>query len=218
MAHQQYMCVRSDQEPEAQISGHALMATCPPLSHISTKPDEPYPHKTWDIPNPDLLKLLDLSKNLPLDGELTPIMALSFIRSDERYIQLTMDDFQLLIDNLKEKSRCYGSVLGILVIRQRVSTADFYLTDLVLFSKSSRLEMLLAVSSLPSLRVTSISYEVSQLEKTTEQKRSRVSWHAFVPRLYPFLMNHFSRINLIMRWPQALCNEHTKAQAKFLFN
>ncbi|MCJ1481653.1 hypothetical protein MMC06_001812 [Schaereria dolodes] len=100
------------------------MATCPPLSHISTKPDEPYPHKTWDIPNPDLLKLLDLSKNLPLDGELTPIMALSFIRSDERYIQLTMDDFQLLIDNLKEKSRCYGfgAVLEEFEVRDALSS------------------------------------------------------------------------------------------------
>ena len=112
MAHTQFMCVRSTQglEPEPQISGHALMATCPPYSHIVEKPDVPFPYKSYDIPNSDLLKLLDLSQSLPLNGEITPVQALKLIRSHERYGELTPVDFGALIDELKGKPRCYGYV------------------------------------------------------------------------------------------------------------
>ena len=106
------MCVRSYQEPTPELSGHALMATCPPRNHIIGTPDVPFPHRTWDIPNPDLMKLLDLSQNLPLDhdGEITPIMALKIIRSNDRFGELVMADFEVLKEDLKGKSRCYGCV------------------------------------------------------------------------------------------------------------
>ena len=108
MDHMQFLCVRSHQEPEAEISGHALMATCPPESHITNHPDVPYPHKTWDVPQVDLMKLLDLSERLPLEGEITPIMALKMIRLHERYLELTLGDFEILKEDLKAKVRCYG--------------------------------------------------------------------------------------------------------------
>ncbi len=108
MDHIQFLCVRSQREPEAEITGHALMAICPPESHIINHPDVPYPHKTWDVPQVDLLKLLDLSARLPLDGEITPIMALKIIRNNERYAELTIRDFEILKDDLKAKIRCYG--------------------------------------------------------------------------------------------------------------
>ena len=84
------------------------MATCPPPSHISNNPEDPYPHKMADIPNSDLMKLLTLSQSLPLDGEFTPIMALNYIRAHDRYGELTFQDFERLISDLQDKSRCYG--------------------------------------------------------------------------------------------------------------
>ena len=102
------MCVRSQQEPTTAINGHALMASCPPRSHIVNNPEVEYPHKTWDISDPELMKLFDLSQNLPLDGEITPIIALQMVRNHERYGELTLQDFDFLKENLREKSRCYG--------------------------------------------------------------------------------------------------------------
>ena len=102
------MCVRSQQEPTTAINGHALMASCPPRSHILNNPEVEYPHKTWDIPDPELMKLFDLSQNLPLDGEITPIIALQMVRSHERYGELSLRDFEFLKENLRGKSRCYG--------------------------------------------------------------------------------------------------------------
>ncbi|MCJ1237912.1 hypothetical protein MMC14_005899 [Varicellaria rhodocarpa] len=61
-----------------------------------------------DIPNGDLMKLLTLSQSLPLDGEFTPVMALTYIRSHDRYGELTFQDFERLITDLQDKSRCYG--------------------------------------------------------------------------------------------------------------
>lgn len=110
MDHMQFLCVRSHQEAQEEISGHALMATCPPHEHIVNHPDVPYPHKTWDVPNPDLMKLLELSERLPLDGEITPVMALKIIRMHERFCALTAEDFEVLKDDLKAKIRCYGYV------------------------------------------------------------------------------------------------------------
>ena len=111
MEHQHYMAVRGQHGPATEISGHVLNATCPPRAHIMNTPEIPYPHQTWDIPNQDLVRLLDLSQNLPLrvdDGELAPIQALKMIRSHERFMELTMSDFAMLRDDLKGKSRCYG--------------------------------------------------------------------------------------------------------------
>ena len=61
-----------------------------------------------DIPNSDLMSLLTLSQSLPLDGEFTPVMAWSYIRSHDRYNELTVADFEKLIEALTDKSRCYG--------------------------------------------------------------------------------------------------------------
>ncbi|MCJ1337563.1 hypothetical protein MMC09_002845 [Bachmanniomyces sp. S44760] len=144
MPHAQYMCVRSHQSTSSsptvsgppsslaeeylpQPNGHSLMATCPPFSHITTDPDTPYPHKMPDIPNADLMKLLQLSQSLPLDvgsGEITPIMALGIIRAHERYGELTRADFGVLMEGLGAKSRCYGfgAVLEEFEIRDALSS------------------------------------------------------------------------------------------------
>lgn len=108
MAHAQFMCVRSIQEPEPSPSGHALMASCPSWSHITTNPDEPYSQQMMSIPNSDLMRLFTLSQNLPLDGEITPVMALNMIRSHPRYREMTLENFEAVTADLASKSRCYG--------------------------------------------------------------------------------------------------------------
>jgi len=108
MDHMQFLMVRSTDSEEAEISGHALMATCPPQSHINDHPEEKYPHKMPDIGPADLVRLLDLSNRLPLDGEITPIMAWASIRQHPRAQELTPKDFATMKEELKGKIRCYG--------------------------------------------------------------------------------------------------------------
>lgn len=125
----QYLMVRSH-NPEGQpfhhpmenkddaefehMSGHALMATGPPYSHVLNKPAEKYPHQMpQDLDNSTLAKLLQLSSRLPLDreGEITPIMAWSMILGHERLAELTTGDLERMKKNLSTKVRCYGSVV-----------------------------------------------------------------------------------------------------------
>ncbi|KAF1969021.1 hypothetical protein BU23DRAFT_582950 [Bimuria novae-zelandiae CBS 107.79] len=107
MDHMQYLMVRA-QDAEELISGHALMATAPPDSHIATKPEETYPHQMPDIAMPDLMKLLDLSNRLPLDGEITPIMAWVMVLRDPRLAELSEEDIEGIKLELLAKVRCYG--------------------------------------------------------------------------------------------------------------
>ena len=131
MDHMQYLLVRSH-NPEQQtihhpmenpedpdqehMSGHALMATAPPHSHIMTHPDEPYPCK---IPGQDeglgkegLARLLDLSNRLPFDhySEITPVMAWTAVVRHPRLSEITNDDFENMRAELGTKIRCYGFV------------------------------------------------------------------------------------------------------------
>lgn len=107
MDHMQYLMVRAHDADE-QISGHALMASAPPESHIANHPDESYPHQMPDVAMPDLMKLLDLSSRLPLDGEITPIMAWVMVLKEPRLAALAADDIEFVKTELLAKIRCYG--------------------------------------------------------------------------------------------------------------
>lgn len=107
MDHMQFLMVRAH-DAEETISGHALMATAPPDAHIANCPDEKYPHQMPDITMPDLLKLLDLSNRLPLEGEITPIMAWAKILKDEKFNMLSKEDIGFIKNDLLTKVRCYG--------------------------------------------------------------------------------------------------------------
>ncbi|KAH7399371.1 hypothetical protein BKA66DRAFT_407147 [Pyrenochaeta sp. MPI-SDFR-AT-0127] len=107
MDHMQFLMVRAHDADET-ISGHALMATAPPDEHIANCPQEKYPHQMPDVKMPDLMKLLDLSNRLPLDGEITPIMAWAKILQDEKFRDLTKEDIELIKGELLAKVRCYG--------------------------------------------------------------------------------------------------------------
>lgn len=91
------------------FSGHALMATCPPPSYIANTNDEQtYPHKTYDLPHANLSTLLNLSRQLVTDGQITPIMALQHLKNHELYRTLTRGDVRIIIETLNTKVRCYG--------------------------------------------------------------------------------------------------------------
>ncbi|KAI4865544.1 hypothetical protein F4820DRAFT_447900 [Hypoxylon rubiginosum] len=65
-------------------------------------------HRTWELSKADLATLLDLSKKLDLDGEITPVMAWGMILAHPRLRELKREDLEKLIDDLKGKVRCYG--------------------------------------------------------------------------------------------------------------
>lgn len=126
MEHMQYLVVRShnaegqphhhpmeradDMEFE-HMSGHALMATCPPYSHVMGKPGDPYPHQMPDLPKIDLMKLLEASSRLPTsDSEVTPVRAWMMILQNERRHLMTKRDFEMVQADLLTKVRCYGYV------------------------------------------------------------------------------------------------------------
>ncbi|GAB7342651.1 hypothetical protein MBLNU457_g0809t1 [Dothideomycetes sp. NU457] len=103
---------RPDDMEYDHMSGHALMATCPPMSHIMDKPGEPYPHQMPDMSKSALMKLLESSAQLPgiEGGEVTPVRAWWMIIHDERVFGFNKRDFELLKLDLLAKVRCYGYV------------------------------------------------------------------------------------------------------------
>lgn len=111
-AHTEYLCRRSVSaaiDEDMPFSGHALMASCPPPSHIaSTAAAGMYPHQTYDLPHANLTTLLNLSRQLVTDGQVTPIMALQYLKNHDMYPSLSRDDIQIIMETLDTKIRCYG--------------------------------------------------------------------------------------------------------------
>ncbi|EXM28717.1 hypothetical protein FOTG_05884 [Fusarium oxysporum f. sp. vasinfectum 25433] len=118
MTHIQFMVERAS-EPEGEPCGHALMASCPPDPAPETRPGLPFGkthipldgdtnQKTWEVPKADLATLLDLSKSIDLDGEVTPIMSWGMLMSHPRANELEAVDFRKLSEELVRKVRCYG--------------------------------------------------------------------------------------------------------------
>lgn len=65
---------------------------------------------TWTLSKADLTTLLDLSKRLNLDGEITPVMAWGMVLAHPRLGELGQEDFGRLAEELRGKVRCYGYV------------------------------------------------------------------------------------------------------------
>ncbi|PGH14646.1 hypothetical protein AJ80_05826 [Polytolypa hystricis UAMH7299] len=109
-SHMEMLCRRSlDDETEETVCGHVLMASCPPPTEISATPrGQAYPSKTYALPPANLNTLLNLSRQLVTDGQITPIMALQFLKNHDMYQQLTTSDVRHMIDDLNGKIRCYG--------------------------------------------------------------------------------------------------------------
>jgi hypothetical protein len=64
--------------------------------------------RTWELSKADLATLLDLSKRLDLDGEITPVMAWGMVLAHPRLAELQLEDFARLTEELRRKVRCYG--------------------------------------------------------------------------------------------------------------
>lgn len=95
------------------------MASCPPDPSPESRLGCPFGkthvplggelnQKTWEVPRADLATLLDLSKRLDLDGEVTPIMAWVMVMSHPKVMELEAEDFRKLGEDLVRKVRCYG--------------------------------------------------------------------------------------------------------------
>ena len=124
MEHMQYLVVRShnqeglpfhhplERSDDAEfdhMSGHALMASCPPYSHVMEKPGESYPHRMPEMHGIDLNRLLEAAKALPIQGdEVPPVSAWMMVKNDERFPSMTKRDHEMLLANLASKVRCYG--------------------------------------------------------------------------------------------------------------
>ena len=106
--------------------GHALMASCPPEPFAELSPDVPFHshnhnnnnsgggggggNGTWQLSKGDLATLLDLSKRLNLEGEITPVMAWGMVLAHPRLGEMRGEDFGRLAEELGGKVRCYGYV------------------------------------------------------------------------------------------------------------
>ena len=72
-----------------------------------------YEHQVPDMPSYDLNVLLNLSQRIKAEGyveggQITPIMALQSLRGHRNYSSLTRSDILGMIENIKNKVRCYG--------------------------------------------------------------------------------------------------------------
>lgn len=130
MDHMQFLLERSSNVDGEFFSGHALMASCPPELDMEMHPHIPFGHcmdythshemdgtdggppkqKTWDLSKNDLANLLDLSKRLDLNGEITPVMAWGMVLGHPRFSELKEVDFKSMSEDLLPKVRCYGYV------------------------------------------------------------------------------------------------------------
>ncbi|KAK3938046.1 AP-1-like transcription factor [Diplogelasinospora grovesii] len=126
MDHLPWLLERGTEVGGHESCGHALMASCPPEPFPELTPDIPFGYsnvridskskgnaieasqRTWELSKADLATLLDLSKRLNLDGEITPVMAWGMVLAHPRLAQLSMDDFARLTEELGRKVRCYG--------------------------------------------------------------------------------------------------------------
>ncbi|KAK4230989.1 BZIP-type transcription factor [Podospora fimiseda] len=113
--------------------GHALMASCPPQPfseltddilfgysnipkldggypqpHVTDEQVALEPQRTWELSKANLATLLNLSKRLNLDGEVTPVMAWGMVLAHPRLSELKPQDFVELSKELRSKIRCYG--------------------------------------------------------------------------------------------------------------
>ncbi|KIV95551.1 hypothetical protein, variant [Exophiala mesophila] len=137
--HGEYLVRRSvdspDNDTEALFSGHALMASCPPPSHIENTPAQEgglvptYEHKVPDTESVQILtNLLNLSQSLRGNefpsGQVTPIMALQSLKGHRNYATLTREDVLGMIESIKSKVRCYGfgAVMEDFELRDALST------------------------------------------------------------------------------------------------
>ncbi|ERF71458.1 hypothetical protein EPUS_06840 [Endocarpon pusillum Z07020] len=89
----------------AETYGHILTTHAPLLTH---RPRAPQPTSSWTIPAAEIERLLNLSSQLNLAGEITPVQAWSRIRSYPGFEKLNLDQLETLEKALLKEVQCYG--------------------------------------------------------------------------------------------------------------
>ena len=108
------MIQRGAAHDSTELSGHAMMLSCPPHSYIQdslTNPELEYPLKWTKAPMQDYRVMTSGARAVDMNGEISPVEALLMIRRDSRYTTLTVDELNTIKTTLAEKSRCYGYVV-----------------------------------------------------------------------------------------------------------
>lgn len=125
MAHAQYLVTRahgsvSDNDPKPsdipddgeneEISGHAMMASCPVPSPLRPLMNSSADSQQMD--NSELTRLLGLSEELPgiSERELPIVKAWNRLKRDERFPRLSAEDFQNIQRQLMTSVQCYRCV------------------------------------------------------------------------------------------------------------
>ncbi|KAL5612278.1 hypothetical protein BROUX41_000182 [Berkeleyomyces rouxiae] len=126
MGHLPFLLERTHDSPEPMACGHGRMLSCPPLPYSQLSSDTPWSSRfvpnpeprsdaegqvnqmTWDASKSGLARLLELSSQFDLDGEITPVQAWSLITGDERFGQLGREDLVKLAASLGDKVHCFG--------------------------------------------------------------------------------------------------------------
>ncbi|KAF2454972.1 hypothetical protein BDY21DRAFT_352056 [Lineolata rhizophorae] len=107
--------VGNPKEAQHAPHGHALMATAPLLLQAPEAPKALLSsHASWQVPDTGIERLLSLSSNLPLDGDVTPIQAWDYIRKQPGFENLELSRLRELTEKLLNFVKCYGfgSVMG----------------------------------------------------------------------------------------------------------
>lgn len=95
-----------DSSPPA---GHALTASAPLLFRGSSGPTaQTNGPPSWEVPNTGLDRLLDLSSNLGLAEEITPVQAWNHIRCHPEFNRLEVQQLQDLAGKLLKHVECHG--------------------------------------------------------------------------------------------------------------
>jgi len=112
--HAEMMIKRGAAHDSTELSGHAMMMSCPPHSYIAdslVNPDMPYPHEIPNIPMQDFDVMVASNTTVDMNGEVNPFGALNMIRNDSRYSSFTPEELNNIKAKLQLKSRCYGYVV-----------------------------------------------------------------------------------------------------------
>jgi len=102
---------QADDHLHTHPSGHALMLSCPPFSHVMERPSEDYEVETATCKS-HLRKLIELASTLPEmdDGELTPVQTWIKLMNDPRHVLMIQEDFKMIQQLCSMHYRCFGFV------------------------------------------------------------------------------------------------------------
>ncbi len=103
-------------QPESHLYGHALMASCAPGIYPelgSSNPSDSASNSSSGqgaciLSKSGLAGLLERSRQLDLNGEVTPVMVWDMIMKHPRFSEFTPADFEKITKELSAKVKCYG--------------------------------------------------------------------------------------------------------------